>query len=328
MPFSIKSTSITIRMSSTLTSLEKALVVSEEQDISSPPINLSSDGLGEILGGQRDIHSLFITFQEIAARGGENHIPRLGANSDAVDLNSIEVIRSYSSSLRENVLSTLYGRSNDLILPNVPTETVNLISGAIGDQGLQASLFNLVLAPGLNDNSLLSILASFAANPSMEQLILIPNVVMFAAIPLNNLSVPGTLYDIRHLLESVNSLLQITAVTMDTISFSSLTTQTETYLSTQLSNNIAQISHSAASHLENLLPVENIVSVTPTEVLSINTRQLLLASVIGVPWIVYALASSLSEPIVAMNDSNVLVISNNIDLVGSLFESLKNFLKK
>lgn len=327
MLFSNKNTSITVRMSSTFTSLEEDLVVFEEQDISSSPTNLSSDGLGEILGGQRDIHSLFITFQDIAARGGESHIPRLGANSGAVDLNSIETIRSYSSNLRESVLGTVYGQSNDLILPNVPIETVNLISGAIGDQGLHASLFNLVLAPGLIDNSLLGILASFVANPSVEQLILLPNAVMFAVIPLNTVHVPGTMYDIRHLLESINSLLQIATVTIDLVSFSSLTTQTEAYLSTQLSNNIAQISHSAASHLDNLLPTENIGSVTPTETLNINTRQLLLASVIGVPWIIYTLASSLSDPIVAINDSNVLVISNNIDLIGSFFEKLKNFLK-
>ena len=317
------STFTTIRRSSTLTSTQEALVDEELDFFTDTPFN----GLGEILGGQRDIHSLFVSFRDLATNGGENHIPRLGANFGALDLNSVEAIRNYPSDLRENVLSTVYGHSNDLILPNVPIEAFSSISAAIGSQELNASLFNLVLAPGLANNSLLNTLASLVANPSSDLLTLLPNVIFFAVVPLNNLAAPGALYDVRVLLESINSLLQITTVASDSISIHSLVHQANASLSTNLANSVAQISQSAAVHLSSSFPIENIESVTPTETLSINTRQLLLASVIGVPWIIYTLASSLSDPSVAINDSNVLVISNNIDLIGSFFEKLKNFLK-
>lgn len=303
-----------IRMSSTITSLDTVLDNTEELDNSQ--IESSFGGLGELLGGQRDIHGVYANFRQLAEDGGDNFIPRFGARSGALDLEPINVVRDYPPSLRENILTTLYGESNHLVLPNIPSESLDIISQAISHEGLQASLFNLVLAPGLVNNNLLGILYSLLSSPTVDQFSLIPNVVMFAVVPLHATASYGELYNTVAFLESINSLLRITTVATNLADFHSFTSGAQIALSNQFDASFAQLNANAANYLNGS---QDIVSTSSPRL------RLLVASAIGVPWIIYAFRS---HPAALINESNVVIFSNNIDLVGSLFEKFFNFFKK
>jgi len=328
------------------------VVVTSESQVENLETILNADNIGHHLGGPVDIRGLYYQFRNLAEAGPEAYIPQAGVSVNASDLVHIETIRNYSPEFREDILQVLYARSSDLILPHVPVEITQRITEALLHEGISPSLYNLVLAPGLVNNNLLAVLELFVQNPTQDQLLLIPNVLAFAVLPLFDGAGVGQLVDFNAFLESIRDLLRITRTAYEltetianhatrvlsldsafdnasveaavpslgsTPSVQSVSPLQENLELTSETNQLGAMSSGGALPHEGLISGESSNAIFHTRLAVFSTA----SAVLGL--FVLSLRTSSSTHI---SNSNVLQLSTNLDLSGLVSKTLETVLSK